>query len=63
MAGNNIADRIMKVSKKSLKKDSETNEEEILREKYIPPDLRHKFIGDSGLKAENYWWFEISIIV
>ena len=44
----------MKVSKTSPKKDSETNEEEILREKYIPPDLRHKFIDDSGLKTENY---------
>ena len=44
----------MKVSKTSPKKDSEKNEEEILRERYIPPDLRHKFIDDSGLKTENY---------
>ena len=44
----------MKVSKTSPKNNSETNEEEILRERVIPPKLRHKVIDDLRLKTENY---------
>ena len=46
--------RITKVSKTSPKNNSETNEEEILRERYMPPELRHKIINDLRLKEENY---------
>ena len=43
LTGNEIA---------SPQKNSETNEEEILRERYIPPELRHKII--LRVKIENY---------
>ena len=39
-AGNKIADKITKVSKVLPKNNSETNEKEILRERFIPPELR-----------------------
>ena len=52
--GNKIADRITKISKTSPKKNSEANEGEILRERFIPPELRHKIIDDLRLKEENY---------
>ena len=55
LIGNKIADRITKISKTSPKNNSETNEEEILRERYISPELRHEIIGDLRLKEENYW--------
>ena len=35
------------------KNNSETNEEGILREKYISPELRQKIIDDLRLKEEN----------
>ena len=54
LIGNKIADRIMKVSKISPRNNSETNEEEILRERFIPPELRYKVINDLRLKGENY---------
>ena len=38
--GNKIADKITRVSKTSPKRNSKTNEEEILREKHISPELR-----------------------
>ena len=38
----------------SPKNNSETNEEEILRERFIPPELIHKIINDPTLKEENY---------
>ena len=38
LIGNKIADKITRVSKTSPKNNSETNVEEILRERYIPPD-------------------------
>ena len=41
---NKIADRITKVSKTPPKNNSETNEEEILRERFIPPELKYKII-------------------
>ena len=54
MIGNKIADRITKVSNISPKNNSETNEEEILRERFIPSKLRHKIMDDLTLKEENY---------
>ena len=36
---------LQKVTKTSLKNNSETNEKEILRERFIPPELRHKIIN------------------
>ena len=51
---NKIADRITKVSKTSPKNNSEVNEEEILSERYISPELRQKVIDDLRLKEENY---------
>ena len=44
--GNKIVDKISRVSKNSPKNNSETNEEEIIREKYISPELRQKTIDD-----------------
>ena len=53
LTGNKIADKITRVSKTSPKNNSETNEEEILRERYISPELRQKIIDDLRLKEEN----------
>ena len=55
LIGNKIADKITGISKTSPKNDSKTNEEEILRERYISPELRHKIIHDLRLKEANYW--------
>ena len=41
----------------------ETNEEKILREEYIPPELRQKIIDGLRLKEENYWWSKINVIM
>ena len=49
-----IADKIIKFSKNLPQNNSETNEEEILRERFISPELRHKTIDDLRLKTENY---------
>ena len=49
LIGNEIADRITRLSKKSPKNDSETNEEEIVRGRFIPPELRYKIIDDIKL--------------
>ena len=46
---NKIADKITRVSKTLAKNNSETNEEEITREKFIPPELWHKVIDDPRL--------------
>ena len=51
---NKIADKITRVAKKSPKKVSETKEEEVIREKYISPELRQKIIDDLRLKEENF---------
>ena len=45
----------MKISKTAPKTNSRTNEEEILRERYISPELTHKIIDDLRLKEESYW--------
>ena len=44
--GNKIADKITGVSSQN---NSETNEEEILRERYIPPGERQEIIDDLRL--------------
>ena len=54
LIGNKIADKITGISKTSPKNDLETNEEEIFRERYISPELRHKIIDDLRLKEANY---------
>ena len=54
MIGDRIAGRITKVSKTSPKNHSEANEEQILKERFIPPELRHKTINDLRLKEENH---------
>ena len=46
--------KITRVSKTLPKNNPETNEEEMLRERYIPPELRQKIIDDLRLKEENY---------
>ena len=55
MIGNKIADKITRVLKTSSKTNSETNEKEILRERYISPELRQKIINNLILKEEHYW--------
>ena len=55
MIGTKIADKTTRVSKTSPHNNSETNKEEILRERYISPELRKKIINDLRLKEENYW--------
>ena len=52
---NEIADKVTRASKISPKNNSETNEEEILRERFLPPELRHKIINDLRLKEKSYW--------
>ena len=44
LIGKEIADKISRVSKTSPKNNSETKEEEILRGKYISPELRQKLL-------------------
>ena len=51
---NKVVDKITRVRKTSPEKNSETNEEEILRERFIPPERRQKIIDDLRLKEENY---------
>ena len=54
LIGNKIGDRITKDSKTSRKNNSETNEEEVLRERFVHSELRHKITDDLKLKEENY---------
>ena len=56
LIGNKIADKITRASKFFPKNNSETNEEEILREKYIAPELKQYIIDDIRLKGENFKW-------
>ena len=44
LIGNRVADKITRVSKTSPKNNLETNEEEILRERFIPSELRQKIL-------------------
>ena len=52
VSGNKIADKITRSSKTLPQNNSETNEEEMLREKYISPELRQKIIEDLRLKED-----------
>ena len=54
LTGNKIDDKITIVSKTSPMNNSETNEEEMVRVRFIPLELRHKIIDDLRLKRENY---------
>ena len=54
LIGNKIADRNTKVSKTSPKNQSKTNEEEILTERFITPELRPKIINVLRSREENY---------
>ena len=54
LIGNKIADKITKAIKASPWNNSETDEEEILTEKYISPELRQKIIDGIRLK-EGFW--------
>ena len=54
LIGNKIADKITRVSKTSPKNNSETNEEEMLREKYISPELRQKNYRWSKIKGRKF---------
>ena len=49
LIGNQIVDKITKVSNISLKNNSIANEEEILRERYIPLEEIQKIIDDLRL--------------
>ena len=51
---NKIANRITKVSETSPKNNSEPNEEETLRERFISSELKHKVTDELGLTKENY---------
>ena len=55
LTGNKTAEKISKVSKASPWNNSATNEEEIIREKFIPLELRHEITDDLRLKKEKYW--------
>ena len=44
----------LKEHQKLLQNNLETNKEEILREKYISPKLRHKVVDDLRLKGEKF---------
>ena len=55
LTGNKISDKVTRASKTSQKKNnSETNEEETIRRKYISPELRQKLIDDLRLKEGNF---------
>ena len=49
LIGNKIVDKITRVSKTSQKNNPETNEEDILREKYTSSEQRQKIIDDLRL--------------
>ena len=63
LIGNKIVDKITRVWKNSPKTNSETNEEEILKEKYISPELRRKIIDDLRIQEENFWYVKNNIII
>ena len=54
LTGSEIADKFISVPKTSPKNNLETDEEEMLREKYISPKLRQKIVDDLRLKEENF---------
>ena len=52
LIGNKIAHKITRVSKTSPQNNLETNEEEMLSEKYISPELRQKIMDYLKLKED-----------
>ena len=56
LTGNKISDKVTRASITSQKKknNSETNEEETIRRKYISPELRQKLIDDLRLKEGKF---------
>ena len=54
LTGNKIADKITKVLNTSPQNNSGANEDEILKERSIFPELRHNNIDDLTLMIENY---------
>ena len=63
LTGNKTAVRITKFSKGSPKNNSETNEEEILIERFIPSELRSEIIDYLRWKEKHYWWSKLNIIM
>ena len=57
--GNKIAVKITRVSKTLPEINSRTNAEEVLRERLIPSELRHKINDDLRLSKDSYWLFTI----
>ena len=53
LIGNKIANKITRVSKTLPKNNSETIEEDELRERFMPSELRHKIIDDLRLKKKH----------
>ena len=53
LIGIKIADKIPRASKSSPKNNLESNEEKMLREKYISTTLRQKIIEDLRLQEES----------
>ena len=49
LIGNKIANKVTRVSKTSQQNNSVTNEEKILRERYVSPEERQKIIDDLRL--------------
>ena len=54
LIGNKIAGRNTKVSRTSPKNNSQTNEEGILRGKFVAPGLTHKIVNDITIKGKKY---------
>ena len=52
--GNKIAVKITRVSKTLPEINSRTNAEELLRERLIPSELRHKINDDLRLSKDSY---------
>ena len=53
LIGNKIANKITRVSKTLPKNNSESIEEDELRERFMPSELRHKIIDDLRLKKKH----------
>ena len=49
LIGNKITNKVTRISKTSPQNNPETNEEEILRERYISPEQRQKIVDDLRL--------------
>ena len=53
LIGNKIANKITRVSKTLPKNNSESIEEDEIRERFMPSELRHKIIDDLRLKKKH----------